>query len=131
MDKQWAGIIEPGAPPTDETQLLWWLLPILIAGLLALYYRQRPRPAMRRQLRHLRRRLRDNRLDRRNAGFTIAECLRRGRATTRLDRLDFGTQQAHWRAFLGELQQAQYRPRPPSQTELNTLLEEAMAWLRR
>ena len=131
MDKQWAGIIPPGAPPADATQLLWWLLPILLLVLFALYYRHRPRPAMRRRLRRLQRAPGKNGIARRNAIFTVAECLRRACATTRLDRVDVGDQQTRWHDFIAQLQQLQYRPRPPSQTELDTVLSQAREWLRR
>ena len=131
MDKPWAEIIAPAAPPADAAQLLWWLLPLLLAVLLGLYYRHRPRPAMRRRLHRLQRTLGDTDSERREAGFIIADCLRRARATTRLDQVDPGTDQARWQAFVDQLQQAQYRPRPPSTTELQTLLNEAREWLRR
>jgi len=131
MDKEWADIITPVAPPPDATHLLWWLLPILLAILLGVYYRRRPRPAMRRRLRHLRHALSNNQLDPRTACFAIADCLRRAGMTTRLDCLDFGSQQACWRDFVAQLQQLQYRPRPPSQGELERLLNEAQEWLHR
>jgi len=131
MDNQWADIIAPGAPPTDTTHLFWWLAPILLAILLGVYYRHRPRPAMRRRLRHLRRTLGDNEVDRRYLTFSIASCLRQACATTRLDQVDFGSQQAQWCDFVEQLQQLQYRPGTPSQIELDKLLEQAIAWLSR
>ncbi|MFP3874202.1 MAG: DUF4381 family protein [Thiohalophilus sp.] len=131
MDKSWAGIIAPDAPPADTTQLLWWLLPILVAVLVGLYYRHRPRPAMRRRLRRLQRTPGDHERERRHASFLIADCLRRACATTRLDQIDPGTDPARWQAFVDRLQQAQYRPQPPSPTELDKLFREAREWLRR
>jgi len=131
MDKQWADIIPPAAPAADATQLLWWLLPILLLILLGLYYRHRPRPAMRRRLRRLQRAPGDNEATRRDTVFTLAECLRLARSTTRLDRIDAGPRQARWHDFVDQLQQLQYQPRPPSPSELDTMLRQAREWLRR
>lgn len=131
MDKQWAEIIPPAAPPADTTQLLWWLLPILLLMLFGLYNRSRPRPAMRRRLRRLQRAPGDTATARRHTSFAIAECLRRARATTRLEQVDVGSRQARWHDFIEQLQQAQYRSQPPTPAKLDRLLNEAREWLRR
>lgn len=130
MDREWAGIINPIAPPADVTAWLGWLLAAVVLVLLMLYYRSRPLPTIRRRLRHLQRELDNDQIEPRTAGFVIARALRRAHATARLDKLDFAGRRLQWRQFLTQLHQLQFGVHTPSDTELTELLQQAQEWLR-
>ena len=132
VDSNWIDIIPPAPPPTDELSWLLLILPLFVVAVIMQHYWRRPRSAMRRQLRQLRRQLGGATMTDNQIGFRIAGCLRQAFATPRLDRVIMPEdQQAHWQDFIRRLQQLQYARNAVKPEAVDELLQEAIGWLQR
>ncbi len=124
---QLEGLIIPQPPEAS----FWWLW--LIAGLLVIMLTlawlkkcNSPKAKALRELQHLQSKITDEK-QAQNIATDIAVSLRHGLNLTRLD--GFMPENIQWRDYLGELDNAIYADKLPSQVDLLSLILKAQSWL--
>lgn len=130
--QHWVDIVPPQAPAQP---LASWLIALLVLTLLALaglalWIALRPARQARRALRRLARDTRQARIDRKAACLQIRRLLASGSGSAKLRQLCWQhTANDQWQGYLDRLDAACFAAATPAQTELDSLIEQAINWL--
>ncbi len=132
IDKQWVEIIPPTAP--FDTSLVFISMVVFLFAVMAsvmyILWRRRPRPRAARILFASRNKLKHQRNDRKFL-FFLAEQLRVGFQVSRLDRITFKQDKnSQWLKFLQELQTACYTKSATHSDKVYELFSSGIDWLK-
>ncbi len=124
---QLEGLIIP-QPPEVSFWWLWLIAGLLLAMLAFAWFKKRNSAKAKalRELQHLQSKITDEK-QAQNIAKDIAVSLRHGLNLTRLD--SFMPENTQWRDYLGELDNAIYADKLPSQVDLLSLILKAQSWL--
>ena len=132
IEDRWVDIVPPDVPLTSAEPLTIVVCAMLLVALLAIgfFFYRRPRQRARRVLRRLARDLHRSRLDGKPACFRIRQCLREGFGQRRLSAVPLPPASQHdWQRYLDKLAQCCFADTSPSVSELDSVIDEALAWL--
>ncbi|MCF6189271.1 MAG: DUF4381 family protein [Cocleimonas sp.] len=124
---QLEGLILP-APPEVFYWWFWIIAGLLLAMLAFVWFKKcnSPKAKARRELKHLQSKITDEK-QAKNIATDIAVSLRHGLNLTRLD--EYMPDSIPWHDYLGELDNAIYADKHPSQVDLLSLILKAQSWL--
>lgn len=131
IDSQWVDILPP-SPPEPVSLWVWLGMALVLIAMAALawwYWRRQPRQRALRQLRNCERQLKHALLPPKPIAAAMYRAVQQAVATVPTAQLH--ARDAKWQDYYLRLAHCVFHAREPSVTELDTLLGEARAWLRR
>ena len=131
IDSQWVDILPP-SPPAPVPLWVWFgmaLVLIAIAALAWWYWRRQPRQRALRQLRRCERQLRHALLPPKPIAAALYRAVQQ--AVAMVPTAQLHARDAQWQDYYRRLAQCVFHAREPSAADIQTLLSESRAWLRR
>jgi len=133
-DQQWVDIVPPDVPAQALDAFTSGILLALLLMAIAtgVYLYRRPRWRARRKLHGLARELQASRVTIKAACWQVQKCLRSGLGQHRLQAVRWPEDcHADWLVYVNRLTQCCFAAEPPARSELDSIIHEALAWLKR
>jgi len=132
VELKWMDIVPPEVPTGSIDSILVMVCAVLIVALLALglFLYRHPKQKARRALRRLAQNLTRRDFETRAVCFGVRQCLSSGLGHGRLQSIPWDSHNDNnWMVYLDRLTRCCFAPEPPSVSEADHVIREALAWL--